>query len=216
MESTLMNGRKRPTLSEQIERLDSILDGLADNLNEAVADAVKTAVAAAVQETVQVVLQEVLSNPAIRAGLLQSRTPPAPAAPARTGRRRLGAWLGQAWKGCCSGVRSLRRRCRAGLAALGQVCVDGGQRVGNWVRGGVGRVRMVLSWWRPLLFAGFIGMALGIAAVTAGPWLTALSSGLAGFTTAIAVQAGWWLRQTLHAILATQAVPERGSQPASE
>ena len=47
------NSRRRPTLSDQIDRLDRTLDGLAEALNEAVADAVKSAVGAAVREAVQ-------------------------------------------------------------------------------------------------------------------------------------------------------------------
>ena len=48
MNATL-NGRKRPSLNEQIERLDAILDGLSDALNESVAAAVRDAVGLAVQ-----------------------------------------------------------------------------------------------------------------------------------------------------------------------
>ena len=61
------NGRKRASLNEQINRLDTMLDGLSDGLNEAVADAVKSAVGTAVKEAVQAVLTEVLTNPEIRA-----------------------------------------------------------------------------------------------------------------------------------------------------
>src|SRR6187401_3179123 len=63
------NGSKRPSLSEQINRLDRTLDGLADGLNEAVADAVKDAVGTAVREAVQTVLKEVLLNPDVIAKL---------------------------------------------------------------------------------------------------------------------------------------------------
>ena len=34
MSTTTTNGRVRKSLAEQIDRLDSILDGLADNLND--------------------------------------------------------------------------------------------------------------------------------------------------------------------------------------
>src|SRR5476651_2221752 len=63
------NGRKRPNLGEQINRLDSMLDGLSEGLNEAVADAVKVAVGDAVRQAVQSVLTEVLTNPEIIARL---------------------------------------------------------------------------------------------------------------------------------------------------
>lgn len=63
MRITSENGHQRPTLSEQINRLDAILDGLADNLNEAVARAVREAVGSAVKEALQGVLTEVLNHP---------------------------------------------------------------------------------------------------------------------------------------------------------
>ena len=66
MVTTSTNGRARKSLAEQIDRLDSILDGLAENLNDAVATAavagVKDVVTVAVQEAVHAALVEVLSN----------------------------------------------------------------------------------------------------------------------------------------------------------
>ena len=63
----------RKSLSEQIDRLDSLLDGLADNLNAAVADAVRDAVGGAVREAVQATLLELLAHPEIKS-LLQAAT----------------------------------------------------------------------------------------------------------------------------------------------
>ena len=69
------NDRKRPSLGEQITRLDNMLDGLSDGLNEAVADAVKVGVGSAVKEAVQSVLTEVLTNPELRARLFPPAIP---------------------------------------------------------------------------------------------------------------------------------------------
>ena len=69
MSTTLTNGRQRKSLAEQIDRLDSVLDGLADGFNEAVATAVK--------ETVHAVLSEVLSNPELLARLHPVQQEPA-------------------------------------------------------------------------------------------------------------------------------------------
>jgi hypothetical protein len=49
------NGRRRPSLADQINRLDNMLDGLSDGLNEAVADAVKIGIGTAVKEALQAV-----------------------------------------------------------------------------------------------------------------------------------------------------------------
>jgi hypothetical protein len=207
MQTSALNGRKRPSLSEQIERLDSILDGLADNLNEAVADAVKSAVAAAVKETVQTVLTEVLTNPAVLAGL-QAAQPvaPAPAAPAVAGSR-VGPRLGQVWSWLWGRARALGHQ---GIAYLQTVC-QGGIRMAKQFSNRVSTVARplrILSWfWRPLLLAACVGVLLGLAATMAGPWLAALCSGVGGFTTALAVQAGWWLRQVFRLVRA--AAPER-------
>src|ERR1700728_713606 len=87
------NGRKRPNLGEQINRLDTMLDGLSEALNDAVADAVK----AAVGDAVQTVLTEVLTNPEIRAKLYPPvpSAPPPPAAERITLRQRLDKLFGR-------------------------------------------------------------------------------------------------------------------------
>jgi hypothetical protein len=61
---TTMNGTKntRPTLSNQIDRLDTILDGLAEALNESVADAVRGVVGQTVPESVEEAVREVLAR----------------------------------------------------------------------------------------------------------------------------------------------------------
>jgi hypothetical protein len=53
-----VNGERQPSLAEQLDRLDRILDGLAEALNEAVANAVKQAVGPAAKEAVTVALDE--------------------------------------------------------------------------------------------------------------------------------------------------------------
>src|SRR5262245_36491337 len=74
--------KARKSLSEQIDRLDSVLDGLADNLNSAVADAVRDAVGGGVREAVQATLLELLAHPDIksllRAATASCSAPPVP------------------------------------------------------------------------------------------------------------------------------------------
>jgi hypothetical protein len=48
----------------------------------------------------------------------------------------------------------------------------------------------------PFLTALLIGLSAGTAAYCAGPWLAAGVSAAGGFATALAVQAGLWLRRT--------------------
>jgi hypothetical protein len=192
------NGRRRPTLSDQIDRLDRTLDGLAEALNEAVADAVKAAVGAAVREAVQATLAEILTNPEVLAALRAcAAPPPLPAPPpvpkkpglwerlgrvcqkarawlaglredGRAGLRRVGAWLAGLWRGAAGGCASLWGRCRS----LGQFKYE-------------------------LLAALGVGTAASLAAWFGGPYLAALCSGVGGFAAAVAVQGWLWLRRTL-------------------
>src|SRR5262249_40881380 len=128
---TIPNGKTRKTLSEQIDKLSSILDGLSDNLNAAVADAVREATGAAVQDAVQKALVEVLTTPdvlTLLGGLAAPRPPaPEPSAPppeedSRPGLRdRLGAaaaWAGRqaraAGQACVGGARGLKAGGRGG------------------------------------------------------------------------------------------------------
>src|SRR5439155_3411781 len=70
--TTLINGRpERKQLSEQLDRLDSILDGLSGALNEAVADAAKEGV----REAVTSAVIELLTNNDLKAALHQATAP---------------------------------------------------------------------------------------------------------------------------------------------
>jgi hypothetical protein len=97
MTTTNTNGRARKSLAEQIDRLDTILDGLSEALQGAVASAVTEAVGVAVKEAVQGVLAEILTNPTLQeklrgtAGPLPATDPPPVATPgSRLRERRAG------------------------------------------------------------------------------------------------------------------------------
>jgi hypothetical protein len=190
-----VNGRVRPTLSEQIDRLDKVLDGMAEGLNEAVAAAVKAAVGVAVKEAVQAVLTEVLTNPAIRAKLGALATPATP--PGNEIRKpRLRERLGRMGKGMVAPLRAVnqaaavvRHGCRkAGQALLQRTC-QGWRSLGT-------KLHLVRQFPVQFLTALVIGLSAGTAAYCAGPWLAAGVSAAGGFTTALVVQAGLWLRRT--------------------
>jgi hypothetical protein len=169
MTATMTNGKTRKSLSEQIDRLDGILDGLADNLNEAVAAAVRDATTSAVRQA----LVEVLSNPDVLALIgssarLHAPTPPPEAPPAGAADRpglgqRLGAWAGQQ-------VQAARAACDQALEA--------GRRAGSGLWG-----HLLTVWqyrWR-LVAAAAVGVAAGLAADWAGPWLAGALAAAAGF-----------------------------------
>jgi hypothetical protein len=187
--TTTTNGRAaRPTLATQIDRLDSLLDGLSENLTEAVADAVK----AAVVQAVQTVLTEVLTNPEVLAKLraaLPPATPSTPKAAVLSGpclRER----MAQVWSWLGAKVRSAVGVCQSGLNWLGEgaACVkERVQKAGQavWLR-----LHVLRHFRGQLLLALGVGVAAGVAAFLAAPWLAAVLSGLGGFMTAVAVQGG--------------------------
>jgi hypothetical protein len=202
--TTETNGRVRKSLSDQIDRLDGILDGLAEGLNEAIVTAVKEAVGAAVQEAVRAVVSELLANPellhTIRDGLAPLIAPGAhtaqPTESKATGATASGfvsrcrAWTRARVLAAARCLGAWRSRVRTGLCAA---------RMGLCVAG-----RLVGRLWRPLLIALGIGAVVGVGAYLVGPWLSTAAGGLAGFTTSLAVQAGTGLRQSLRSFPAAQ------------
>jgi hypothetical protein len=82
MSKTMTNGSGCKQLSDQLDRLVSILDALDVALPGAVKDAVEAVVAVAVKEAVQGVLLEVLTNPPLRQKT-QEASAPAPRQDAR-------------------------------------------------------------------------------------------------------------------------------------
>jgi hypothetical protein len=185
------NGRVvRKSLAAQIDRLDNMLDGLADGLNEAVADAVKSAVADAVREAVQTVLTEVLTNPDLVARLRAAQDGASAAIPVATVAAR----------------PTLRERMRRAACKVGSACAVRLRRLREGldnVRRQTSRRLVAVSAYRhllphcklPLLVALSIGITVGVAAWFAGPFFAAFSSGVGGFTTALTLQAGLWLRR---------------------
>jgi hypothetical protein len=204
MSTTNVNGRGRPSLAEQIERLDGILDGLVDGLNEAVADAVRQAVAVAVQEAVRLALREALASPDLRARLLPPPLPPFAAPlpePARepvpeatqTGStwRRLGRGLVRAW----GGLRELARRAGAAVRTL---LSRGWGKVAGWIAVAYCGVRTLgrraWQWRREIGLSSSAGVVAGLGSYLTGPIVAAVSCGL----TVATLTATWvWLAPVL-------------------
>lgn len=70
MSITTNGAPRRKQLSDQLDRLDGIIDALADGLNEAVADAAREGVHSAVTE----LLQRVLTDPTVLTSVLKILT----------------------------------------------------------------------------------------------------------------------------------------------
>ncbi len=182
MNATMTNGKTRKTLSDQLDRLDNILDALSEGLNGAVADAVREAAGAAVQEAVKQALITVMTDSNVLALIsgaarAQADAPPAPnvstaAAASRPGLRErlgaVGAWAGQK-------VRAARR----GLGGL------------------AGRLAPLWQFRKQLLVALGVGTAAAVAVYFCAPWVASVFSGLLAFASTMTVQARLWLNRMI-------------------
>jgi hypothetical protein len=186
--STTTNGRIRKTLAEQIDRLDSILDGLSEALQGAVAEAVTQAVGLAVREAVRCVLSEVLSSPEflerlrqVAAGSAPATVPPAPHGPGPARR-----WLGRAsaWARECVGQAR-------------QAAADAAEFIGRSATHAGRYAQALLPFRRQILLSVAVGTAAGVAAYCTTPMLAAAAAWLGGFATALAVQGALLLRRWL-------------------
>jgi hypothetical protein len=194
--TTSANGRtERKSLAGQLDRLDMILDGLADGLNEAVAAAVKAAVTAAVEAAVT----EVLTS-----AELQRRLHPQPSGKP--------GWVRRAAAALCRGVVGVVRGCRSGATALvSSCCAKAAETVSALRESGATAVARArpgmtaftrqawLAWFiaagmarrlrKPLIVAAAVGTALALACYLAGPAVSSLVNGVAGFLGALAAGA---------------------------
>jgi hypothetical protein len=180
----LTNSKVRKSLSEQIDRLDKILDGLGEALNGAVADAVTQAVSLAVKESVQTVLTEVLSNPDLRAQLQGSAVASIAADdyPAiRSTGTSLVDWVAQK-------AAHLANWCTARLHALAQLGRRAVQQVGRVTTDLLARVRGLRLFVRPLVAALLLGVATAVAAYCVGPWLAGVVGGAGGLGLRLALR----------------------------
>ena len=174
MSTTLTNGRQRKSLAEQIDRLDSVLDGFGGRLERSGRYAVK--------EAVRAVLSEMLTNPEVLTRLL--------AAQQVAGRHRADRTDGGArgWDRVRSTLRWTAERGRPvgrhGSASLSAVPVQ------MWPKPLVDAATIPCGWWllaqralrarwllAPILAAAVLAGLTGVAAYHLGPWMAAGVSG---------------------------------------
>ena len=136
---TMMNTtRPRKNLADQIDRLDSILDGLSDGLNEAVATAVKEAVTTGVQQAIV----EVLTNPELQQLLHPPKTPDppvhSPTPPESSGG---GVFLGGLWLAVRGTAQRVAQAAGRAASAVGSWLAATARKAGELVISGVQKVR---------------------------------------------------------------------------
>src|SRR5215470_537784 len=152
--AAVADGRaRRKTLSDQLDRLDGIIDDLSEGLNQAVAHVVQQSVTTAVGQAIEGLLQAVVANPELVRTLADRLTPPAPPDPAPPAQGK-----GPAPSRRAGGVLAAVRR-RAG------VLLDG-------LRSRLRPVRL------PLIILAVGGIAVAVTFL-AGPWLACAAGCLA-------------------------------------
>lgn len=179
------NGRpQRKQLSDQLDRLDTIIDALAEALPEAVADATREGARQAVRD----VVLELLGNPELRAMIagMAPAAPPTPAeppaapppaepAPAQTG----------FWTRAKEKLKAARDaavvRCTAATAAVAATARS---------------LSAVMPLRKILLVGAGVGLVVGVVSYACPHELSALLSGVCSACTAVAAQVGRWFRRS--------------------
>jgi hypothetical protein len=192
--STVTNGRPRRQLSEQLDRLDGILDLLAEGLPGAVTDACREGAQAAVKSAIL----EVLTNPELRALIAPVQPAPVPVAhppepvpePSKPSPwERLRALLALARNAVTRPVKSAKdavaSRCKAARDAIAAVGVATGEAIPA----------------RRILLVGLgVGVAVGLASLLVPQTVAAAVSATTTTATAVVVQTGSWLTRAARRI----------------
>jgi len=187
------NGRMpRKNLSDQLDRLDRILDGLDGALAGAITEAVKDAVSTSVAEAVRVTLIEIVTNPDVIA-LFRGGIPAAPQATSESNPKvpsrvtlvdRIRQGISTAWKWSLTKVK-----------AVGQAITSRARNIRAGVVGGVRKINMIWRLKRPLLIALGVGSVMGAVAYASSPWMAAILSGIAATGATLGAQLALWTRR---------------------
>ena len=191
MSTATQNGAPpRKQLADQLDRLDRVLDGLSEGLMGAITDAVRDGTRLAVKDAVV----EILTDPALRAKLLQAASPspapsPAPVEPKPGFWTRLKTSATNAWTSLTRKVADFFRPA-VQAAAIVVAAASDPMRLLRWIRN-----------LKHLLMVG-AGTGLAVAAVSflAPHIVSATLSGIAGGVAAVAVQASRWTRRAIDAL----------------
>lgn len=172
MTATLNGKPPRKQLSDQLDRMDAILDLLAENLPQAVADACAEGAKQAMKEAVV----ELLSHPDVRALLTPGVSAPSPVpSPAP----RPNWWV------------KLKGEVRAVKDAL----VERARAAFTTVTATARLLTAVLPWKRIALAAGGAGLAVGLLCLVCPPLVAAAVSALGGAAVTVTAQVTATLRR---------------------
>ena len=177
------NGRPRKQLSDQLDRMDTIIDALAEALPEAVADATREGARQAVRD----VVLEVLANPDLRAlvaGLAPAAPPAAPAANAFPP------------PAPCPSTPSWWTRLKARLRAARDIAADRCRAAAASVTATFRALALVMPVRQILAVGAGVGVAIGALAYLCPHTVSAVLTGACGAVAADAAQVGHWVRRS--------------------
>jgi hypothetical protein len=192
MNTTTMTNDKRPRkqLSDQLDRLDELLDTLGNGLNDAVAEAAREGTRLAVKDAVV----EMMTDPTLRARLHQA-TAPEPAAEPTRPQKKAGFWS--------------RLKIRAGeaLQSLGRLAANvasnalhGAKAVATTVVDAVRSVRCLGRLTAQAAAVSAAGVAVAVARYVAPQAVVAVWSSIRGAAAVLASQLGGWAQRTARAL----------------
>jgi hypothetical protein len=186
MSATVMNGKPRKQLSDELNRLeaqldraDQVLDALAEGLNAAVKDAATEGTRLAVKDAVV----EILTDPALRAALHQATAPPAkPTAES-------------AWAKVKAKVAAAAARAKAAVGGVVAGAADRAAAVRAGAARACDRARLCWQFRGAVLVAVGVGAAIAAVCYLASHGLAAALSGVGATVTAVVIQAGVLVRR---------------------
>ncbi len=185
--STMANGKPRKQLSDQLDRLDSIIDVLAEGLPGAVTDACREGARAAVKDAII----EIVSNPELRALIAPQQ--PVPVAPAPTPAsppepEKPGIW--SRFKARIAAARdAVAGAATRAKEAMIRRCVIAGDAVVA-----LGRATGESLPVRRVLVVGLcVGLVVGVACLAVPQTTAAVVGGVGAACTAVSAQVGNWL-----------------------
>ena len=186
--ATATNSRPpRKQLSDQLDRLDAILDTLSEALNGAVADAARDGTRLALKDAIV----EIMTDPTLRAKLHHASAPEQPTAEKPGLLARLKLRASHAAKKVGEWTSKTAERGRAGM-----------RRVTQTVKEGVQAAQRIGSLKNLALVGVGVGATLAVVGLVAPHAVAAGLSGVCGAAAAVAVQVGVWTRRTVRALTA--------------
>jgi hypothetical protein len=190
--TTVTNGKPRKQLSDQLDRMDGILDALAEGLPGAVTDACREGARAAVKDAII----EVLTNPELRALIAPVPANPvaAPVAPPQPEPvpepKRPSLWSRLKAKFAAA------RDAITGAAAKAKETVTSNCQTACDTVVAVGKATGEALNWKRVLWVGFgIGLVVGVACLVMPHAAAAAVSAVTATGTTVAVQTGNWLKR---------------------